>query len=162
MMLDWCKVVYVCFLIFWRCKFYKSLAWLLSQLFEVNDLNVLSSEELEKLKLGEVELVEFDAKKVHVFKKTPFFLLLWLWLHLKLPGWICLCNHSWIAWAPLIKASLWLMLMCGNVPVNFWGLAEWWKMFFFPLSSNHGALPGDGLFLVNNHHRWVFASIIVG
>ena len=129
-----------------------SLPWLLeaiSPTFEVNDLNVLSLEELEKLKLGEVELVEGiwcqkGIHKKHIFfccssssssssccccccrvvvvvvvvavaVAVVFFLFLLLCLHLKLRGWICLCTHSWIAWEWFIKASLWLMLMWGNV-----------------------------------------------
>ena len=43
-----------------------------SQLFEVNDLNVLSSEELEKLKLGEVEIGGILGQKV------PAQVFLWL------------------------------------------------------------------------------------
>ena len=147
---------------FWRCKFYKSqmvhlffvtsLAWLLKlsrQLFEVNDLNVLSSEELEKLKLGEVEVEEFDAKKVHFL----------LWLHLKLPGWIWLCNHSWMAWEWFIKASLWLMLMWGNVQCSlrvgrvmkyvFSSLLQSWCSLFLSDINGECLLPSllDGFLL---------------
>lgn len=39
----------------------------------------------------------------------------------------------------------------GKCPMFFEGRQSVER--FLPLSCNHGALPGDGLFLVNNHQR---------